>query len=112
MSAPVSAHLPAPIDDTSAQVTADVETPLGVGRRSVIRAIGLYQDARSGRPSPCRFLPSCSAYAAEAVARHGAVRGGWLALRRVARCHPWGGHGLDPVPDAGPRRQPGAGATP
>lgn len=49
----------------------------------------------------CRFLPSCSAYALEALETHGAWRGGWLALRRVARCHPWGGHGHDPVPPAG-----------
>jgi uncharacterized protein len=46
----------------------------------------------------CRFHPSCSAYALEALAQHGAVRGGWLAVRRLARCHPWGGGGLDPVP--------------
>ena len=47
----------------------------------------------------CRYHPSCSAYAVEALRRHGAVRGGWLAARRVARCHPWGGSGVDPVPD-------------
>jgi putative membrane protein insertion efficiency factor len=46
----------------------------------------------------CRFSPTCSEYALEAVRRHGAVRGGWLAVRRVCRCHPWGGAGLDPVP--------------
>ena len=46
----------------------------------------------------CRFTPSCSVYALEAVKRHGAWRGGWLALRRIGRCHPWGGCGLDPVP--------------
>jgi len=46
----------------------------------------------------CRFEPSCSAYAAEAVARHGALGGGWLAARRLCRCGPWGGHGYDPVP--------------
>lgn len=46
----------------------------------------------------CRFTPTCSAYAREAVARHGAVRGTWLALRRFVRCHPWGGSGYDPVP--------------
>ena len=46
----------------------------------------------------CRFTPSCSAYAVEAIRIHGAGRGLWLAVRRVARCHPWGGFGHDPVP--------------
>jgi hypothetical protein len=49
----------------------------------------------------CRFAPTCSEYALEALERHGALRGGWLALRRISRCHPWGGEGFDPVP---PRR--------
>lgn len=48
----------------------------------------------------CRFLPTCSDYALEALARHGPVRGGWLALRRISRCHPWGESGYDPVPPA------------
>ena len=47
----------------------------------------------------CRFQPTCSAYALEALEAHGALRGGWLALRRILRCHPWGGSGIDNVPD-------------
>jgi putative membrane protein insertion efficiency factor len=47
----------------------------------------------------CRYVPTCSAYALEALERHGGVRGGWLAARRIARCHPWGGAGVDDVPD-------------
>jgi len=46
----------------------------------------------------CRFEPTCSRYFVEAVERFGIWRGGWLGLKRMARCHPWGGHGLDPVP--------------
>ena len=51
----------------------------------------------------CRYHPSCSAYAHEAIARYGACSGGWLTLKRLARCHPWGGEGHDPVPDLGTR---------
>jgi putative membrane protein insertion efficiency factor len=49
-------------------------------------------------PPTCRFAPSCSAYAIEAIERHGPIKGGALALRRILRCHPWGGSGFDPVP--------------
>jgi uncharacterized protein len=51
-------------------------------------------------PPRCRFYPSCSQYAIEALTVHGAVRGSWLAVRRVGRCHPWHDGGLDPVPPA------------
>jgi putative membrane protein insertion efficiency factor len=54
----------------------------------------------------CRFVPSCSAYAAEAVDRHGAIRGTALAARRLLRCHPFGSHGLDPVPACAPTDAP------
>lgn len=57
-----------------------------------------YQHAFSGRPSPCRYTPTCSSYALEALEVHGALRGSWLTVRRLARCHPFGGHGYDPVP--------------
>ncbi|HEX2039665.1 MAG TPA: membrane protein insertion efficiency factor YidD [Acidimicrobiales bacterium] len=67
--------------------------------RVAVGLVRLYQGARRGRPSPCRYLPSCSAYAVEAFERHGALRGGWLTARRIGRCHPWGGHGVDPVPE-------------
>ena len=49
----------------------------------------------------CRFQPTCSAYALEALERHGGVRGGWIAVRRIARCRPGGGSGYDPVPPPG-----------
>ncbi len=62
--------------------------------------IRVYQLAIAPLLGPrCRFLPSCSAYAAEAITRHGAVGGSWLAAKRLARCHPWCDGGFDPVPD-------------
>ena len=52
----------------------------------------------------CRCQPTCSAYTLEALEKHGAIRGGWLAARRILACNPWGRSGYDPVPDAEPRR--------
>lgn len=49
-------------------------------------------------PPSCRFTPTCSAYALEALRKHGSFKGTWLALKRLLRCHPWGGSGYDPVP--------------
>lgn len=66
--------------------------------RAVSAPILAYRWIRRGRPSPCRFVPSCSAYALDAVETHGGGRGLWLALRRIGRCHPWGGSGVDLVP--------------
>ncbi|MCJ2183088.1 membrane protein insertion efficiency factor YidD [Novosphingobium sp. 1949] len=54
-------------------------------------------------PPTCRFSPSCSQYAIEAVRAHGAIKGGYLAIWRLLRCHPWGGHGYDPVPGTEPK---------
>ena len=49
-------------------------------------------------PPSCRYTPPCSQYAIEALRKHGPFKGTWLAVRRILRCHPWGGHGYDPVP--------------
>lgn len=71
----------------------------GIAGSLVQTAVRAYQLVVSPLlPPACRFLPTCSEYAIEAVARHGALRGGALALRRLGRCHPWGGSGYDPVP--------------
>jgi hypothetical protein len=65
----------------------------------LIALIRIYQWGISPLLGPrCRFTPSCSHYAVEALQKHGLIKGLWLAIRRIARCHPWGGHGVDPVP--------------
>jgi len=74
--------------------------------RIALAGINVYQQLSAHRPSPCRFIPSCSEYAREAVTEHGAGRGTWMAARRLSRCHPFGGRGFDPVP---PRAGSGAG---
>jgi putative membrane protein insertion efficiency factor len=68
-------------------------------RRLLLLLVRFYQLFISPlTPASCRYTPTCSAYAAQAIGQYGAWRGGRLALRRIARCHPWGGHGYDPVP--------------
>ena len=68
-------------------------------RRLLVAVIRLYQRFVSpGLPAACRFHPSCSAYAATAIERHGPLRGVWLAARRLSRCHPFHPGGIDPVP--------------
>lgn len=56
-------------------------------------------------PPSCRYFPTCSDYARQAVTRHGPLKGGWLALGRLLRCHPWGGLGYDPVPGPAPTQR-------
>ena len=68
-------------------------------QRLLLKGIGLYQTSRQGRPSPCRFWPTCSHYGYEAIEVHGALRGSWLTLRRLSRCRPFGPSGVDPVPE-------------
>jgi putative membrane protein insertion efficiency factor len=68
-------------------------------RQLLLLAIRVYQNTVGpALPPVCRFQPTCSSYASTAIARYGALRGSWLAGRRLARCHPFGGHGYDPVP--------------
>lgn len=69
-----------------------------LSRGFVIGLIRLYQVAATPFPSPCRYQPTCSAYAIEAVRRHGALRGTWLGAKRILRCHPFHVAGHDPVP--------------
>ena len=85
-----------------------------VAARALGAAIGFYRTAISPlRPPSCRYRPTCSEYALDAVRAHGAVRGGWLAARRLLRCHPFHAGGFDPVPPARTReaRRPLADPT-
>ncbi len=89
--------------DESVSAAATPTTELGAQRpswaaRPILAAVRAYQLARADRPSPCRFVPSCSTYAVEALQAHGALKGSWLSIRRLGRCQPWGGQGYDPVP--------------
>ena len=71
-------------------------------RHGLIWAVRFYQRAVSPLMGPCcRFMPSCSEYAVGAIQEFGSLSGGWLAFKRILRCHPFGGQGYDPVPQAG-----------
>ena len=68
-------------------------------KRMLMAMVRFYRAAISPlRPPCCRFYPTCSQYALEALRKHGPLKGSWLTLRRLSRCHPWGGSGYDPVP--------------
>jgi hypothetical protein len=81
-------------------------------RALVIALIGLYQGLSSMTPACCRYHPTCSRYGLEAVRTHGALRGGWLTLRRILSCRPGGGWGYDPVPPPAAERTAAAHADP
>jgi len=68
--------------------------------------VRFYQAAISPyTPSACRYSPTCSSYTLEALKVHGIFKGGWLALKRIGSCHPWGGKGYDPVPEKQPKKE-------
>jgi uncharacterized protein len=69
-----------------------------IARLMILVAKGWQKGPSVVLPPSCRYQPSCSAYAITAIERYGAARGGWMALKRICRCHPWGGQGADPVP--------------
>lgn len=73
----------------------------GVAARVAVALVRVYQRVTADRPSPCRYVPTCSNYALDAYELHGFVRGSWLTARRIGRCHPWASSGWDPVPGAG-----------
>ena len=84
-------------------------SPGSLVRAALLALIRLYQLTLSPwLGNPCRYEPTCSRYAADAIERHGAIRGVWLAAKRLGRCHPWGSSGYDPVPvaDGPPARRP------
>lgn len=91
---------------TSTRPSSAVVVTRGRAARAVARLVRLYQWATAGRTSACRFYPSCSNYALEALETHGARRGASLALRRVLRCRPLGPHGIDLVPEPSEARSP------
>lgn len=89
------ADAPSPLEDGAAPTSDRSPSPLA---RLLLALISLYRATAALRTPRCRFLPTCSTYAVTAVRRHGALRGSWLAIRRLGRCHPWNLGGFDPVP--------------
>lgn len=83
---------------TTTYTTRSSERVASRPERILLHLLGSYRILRAGRIAPCRFYPSCSDYASEAIVVHGAGRGSWLAIRRIFRCRPFGAHGIDLVP--------------
>jgi putative membrane protein insertion efficiency factor len=90
--------MPQHIEDHPAPTTTPVPRPRSPLAWIVLGFIWLWRLTAPLRAPRCRFYPSCSTYAVEAVRRHGALRGGWYAIRRLGRCHPWNPGGVDHVP--------------
>jgi putative membrane protein insertion efficiency factor len=84
------------------ETDAPAGSPLTFPQRAALWSLRAYKVLLSPLfAGSCRFVPSCSEYAADAVRQHGVARGAWLAARRLAKCHPFGAHGFDPVPRPG-----------
>jgi uncharacterized protein len=75
---------------------------IGFAARGATVLVRAYQRLTAHRPSPCRYVPTCSSYALDAYELHGFVRGSWLTAKRIGRCHPWASSGWDPVPGSPP----------
>jgi hypothetical protein len=81
-----------------------LQTSLSPAQRVVLALLTVYKGLFSPLfAGSCRFVPSCSEYARDAVVQHGVLKGSWMAMRRLSRCHPFGPHGVDPVPLRAPR---------
>ena len=97
--APVSEVEQPPFLNMVAEIGSHLPTPEQMMARLLVWIARGWQLGPSRiLPPSCRYQPSCSAYAITAIQRYGAARGGWMALKRICRCHPWGGQGPDPVP--------------
>jgi putative membrane protein insertion efficiency factor len=84
--------------DPGTDGAAELTSRRSPGAWLAVKLIRGYQHLMSWSPPKCRFAPSCSQYALEAIETHGAISGSWLAVRRISRCHPWNPGGFDPVP--------------
>jgi putative membrane protein insertion efficiency factor len=95
---------------TATSPPARSEPRPSLAARAALRAVRGYQYVTASRPSPCRYVPTCSMYALDAYEFHGFWRGSWLTTRRILRCHPWSRSGWDPVPAPAPQRAPRKGS--